>query len=1073
MISIARFPDIVIRSKTRHALSLIFVLCYVIDCSRVNAQFSASNFNNLFTEFESQKLNVTSITQDNQGFIWFGTFQGLFKFDGVSYQRYLPEANSRQSISDNQVTAIYNDSKGVLWVGTRNGLNRYNYLSNDFEHFKHDSANSNSLPNNEVLAIAEDNDGNLWIGTLNGGLSRMSPVIKNGRRSYHFMNFIHDENDASGLSSNIVFSIAFDQSGNGLIGTDNGLNIMLLPAIKDARISFKQFKNKDSDAGSIANNEVYKVFCDADNNVWLISQFGMVDLLTADEIAKETYRFRHFYPTIKQLTGGAIKSSSMIYVDSRHHCWLSTYENGLYRFTVTPDYQIRNMVNYFHDPTNSRSLANNAVSAVFESSDQCIWIGTAAGVSRWNALQEKFSVAPEAAIHFKNANVNGIAEDVSGNLWIGTADSDTLYVINRATGNLFSIALEDKKNTADRKVYVTSLLIAKDGALYAGTSYGVFILTANELDKCSRTKGYQPLIRHLRHNPGNISNSLISNIIICMDEDEQGAIWIGTGKGLNRLIPSTLSCERAFWNKASDEINPAYIIRHICVTNDGTIWVTTDAGLVSITAKNYATTSYSKKNGLSSLRLSFIHESADNKTLWLGSQQGLVSFNREKGEFQDYPAAVADLSVMAILEDHQRNLWISSQQGICRFNPGTGDVKKFTAQNGLHANSFNVITCYQSASGLFYFGSEKGFQAFYPDSITINTAIPPITITDFKLFNQSILKGDDSALKTNFLGTREMRLNYDQNFFSIDFAALSYEDATANSYAYQLTEIDKDWVSAGNSRTATYTNIPPGSYEFRVKGTNNHGVWNEAGATLMITITPPWWKTWWFYTLCTITVIGTLYALYRYRINQIKKVFSIRSKIARDLHDDIGSTLSSISLMSQLAKTGEGQKNKEEALFETISTASREAMELMSVIVWSVNPNNDKLSNILIRMREYASDTLEACNMEVNIILEDEARDFTISMEKRKDFYLIFKEAINNTAKYSKATHCIIRIKKENGKMIMTISDNGQGFVTEKLRSGNGLVNMDTRARSIGGNLKITSAPGEGTTVRLELPHAS
>lgn len=1072
MIASKRSPVRLLRINTSHALHLFLMLFFLSICCRdARAQTNASGFNNLFVEFESQKLNVTSIAQDNQGFIWFGTFQGLFKFDGVSYQRYLPEANTRHSISDNQVTTIFNDSKGTLWVGTRNGLNRFNYLSNDFEHFKHDTANNNSLPNNEVLAIAEDGDANLWIGTLNGGLCRMTPETKNGRLTYLFTNFSHDSNDASSLSSNIVFSIAFDQRGNGLIGTDKGLNMMLRSGKKDGKLEFRPFRNDASDAASIASNEVYKIFCDGENNVWLISLFGMVDLLTAGEIEHGTYRFRHLFPVVKQLTGGAIKSTSMIYVDSRKNCWLSTYENGLYRFTVSADYTIRNMVNYVHDPTNGRSLSNNSVSVVFESYDRCIWIGTAAGVSRWNALQDKFSVATTHAIQFNNASVNGIAEDEAGNIWIGTADTDTLYAISRATGAIRSIALEDRKIAADRKVYITCLLHAKNGALYAGTSYGVFILDKQELDKLNQVNGYKPIVRHLLHIPG--TTSLISNTVICMDEDSDGNIWIGTGKGLNRLDPSTMLCDRVFWNKASNEINPAYIIRHICATADGMIWLTTDAGLVSIAAGNFKVTSYANKNGLTSLRLSFIHESNDHKTLWLGSQQGLISFNREKGAFQDYPASVSDLSVMAILEDKDKNLWISSLQGICRFNPATGDIKKFTVQNGLHTNNFNVITCYQSPRGLFYFGSEKGFQSFYPDSIEINTDIPPIAITDFKLFNQSIVKGTDSILKANFLGTRSLQLNYDQNFFSIDFAALSYEDASANSYVYRLTAIDKDWVHAGNNRTATYTNIPPGSYEFQVKGANNHGVWNEAGATLLITISPPWWNTWWFYSLCTITAIAALYALYRYRINQIKKVFAIRSKIARDLHDDIGSTLSSISLMSQLAKTGGGEKKKEEALFETISTASREAMELMSVIVWSVNPNNDKLSNIMIRMREYASDILEACNMEVHILLDEAARDFTIPMEKRKDFYLIFKEAINNTAKYSKATICRIHLSKEHGKMLMTIQDNGQGFVTEKLRSGIGLVNMEIRAKAIGGTLKINSAPGEGTTVQLALPHVT
>ncbi|MEO6168146.1 MAG: two-component regulator propeller domain-containing protein, partial [Chitinophagales bacterium] len=948
------------------------------------------------------------------------------------------------------------------------GLNRFNALTNDFERFEYDPTNTNSLPDNEVLSIAEDPAGNLWIGTMNGGLSKITVQLTDGARSYHFTNYKYDSNDATSLSNNIVFSICFDLAGNGLIGTDNGLNVMLLRAGTNGKVSFKHFKNDPLDETSIAVNKVYKIFCDKEDNTWLISQFGMVDLLTAEEVLSGNFRFRHFFPSISKATRGAIKSTSMFYIDGQHNCWLSTFEKGLYRFNLTKDLQIKNLVNYFHNPANSRSLSDNAVFSVFECNDKSIWIGTASGVSQWNPLQEKFSIQKSPATGFQMENISGIAEDDDKTLWVGTSDIDTLYAIISIDQKVRKLELADKNHPPDRKIYVTTLLIANCGDVYAGTSFGVFILEAAERKKFIRQEGYTPVLKHLLNTP--LTPSLVSSTVICLTEDADGKIWIGTGKGISRYDPASGACDRAFWNKISDEMNPAYMIRHLKATEAGIVWVATDEGLVSINIYNNAPTIYKKQNGLTSSRISFIHESNDYHLLWLGTQQGLVSFDPKAELFQSFPSAGNNLSIMAILEDHEKNLWISSEQGICKFNPANDDCKKYTAQNGLNSNHFTETTCYSAKDGRLYFGSEKGFQSFYPDSITINTTIPPITITDFKLFNKSILSGVNEKLKAGFLSFGKMQLNYDQNFFSIDFSALNYENARENIYAYQLVGIDKDWVLAGNNRTATYTNIAPDHYIFRVKGANNHGVWNNAGATLDITITPPWWKTWWFYALCVIAIGSALYALYKYRINQIKKVFSIRSKIARDLHDDIGSTLSSISLMSQMAKDGGDHQSKEEELFETISTASKEAMELMSVIVWSVNPNNDKLSNILIRMREYSSDILEACNIEVAIILDEEVKDIIIPMEKRKDFYLIFKEAVNNVAKYSKAANALIRLSKENGKMIMTIKDDGRGFEVEKLRSGNGLVNMNDRAKSIGGTLHISSEISMGTTVRLEMP---
>lgn len=1070
--TIHQLQDISTMTKTRHALSLLFLCCIMLQCSgQLSAQIYASKFNNLLTEFESQKLIVTAIEQDDKGFIWFGTYQGLFRFDGVSYQRYLPQPGDDRSISDQHVTVVFNDSKGTLWIGTRHGLNRYNFFSNDFDHFKHSATDQRSLPGNEIMAIAEDNHSGIWIGTLNGGLSKLTRQTQGNETVYRFTNYRHSDGDPSGISSNLVFSIAFDREGHGLIGTDKGLNVMFLSKDVNEKPVFRQFIHQPHDARSIASNEVFKIFIDRHNNAWMISQFGMVDMLPADAMAKSTYHFRHLFPGLKKLTQGSIKSASQIFIDQQGNCWLSTFENGLYRFKVHDDFSLSGMINYLHDPADSRSLASNAVHSMFESADGCIWVGTAAGVSRWNPLQEKFASGLPAAAHFKNYNVSGIGEDAAGNIWVGTADSDTLFVALASGDILKKVVLRDKNNQADRKIYITSMVISRSGDIYAGTSFGVFILTAAEKEKFLRNDRYQPALVHLMS--GTSTNTLTSNMVICMDEDKQGSIWIGTGKGVNRYNPGTTLCGRMYWNPGSGSMNTAYIIRHLAATNDGMVWLATDDGLVRLNAANHyeAVLPDSAQSGFSNIRFTFMHESIDEQTMWLGSQQGLISMNRKTGTLTQHPAAGTDLSVMAILEDEKHHLWISSQQGICRFDPATGDVKKFTAQNGLNANWFSETACYASTNGKLYFGSEKGFQVFYPDSITVNVSSPPVVITDFKLFNQSILRDVHVQLKTDFLANNRLHLKYNQNFFSVDFAALSYDDATANSYMYQLVGIDKDWVKAGNNRTATYTNISPGTYVFHVKGSNNHGIWNEQGASLDIIITPPWWQTWWFYTLCIITIVSALYALYQYRINQIKKVFTIRSKIARDLHDDIGSTLSSISLMSQLAKTGTNDRNKEASLFETISSASKEAMELMSVIVWSVNPNNDKLSNILVRMREYASDTLEACNIEVAIELDEEARDLTISMEKRKDFFLIFKEAVNNMAKYSGAQKGCIRLSREHGRLIMSISDNGQGFDAEKIRSGNGLLNMQERARSIGGTLTITTEKGKGTTVRLELPH--
>lgn len=1037
-----------------------------------NGQMNNAVFDNLLTEFETHSLYVNAITQDNHGFIWIGTFEGLIRFDGIDYQTYLPSTGNERSISDKLINTIFNDSEGNLWIGTRNGLNRYSYLTNDFEHFFSRQDDQNSLSNNEINTIAEDADKNLWIGTLNGGLTKMIRVSEAGKESYRFTRCTNDPHNASSISGNTVYSIVFDANGNGWVGTSEGLNFIERKNASSKNISFLQVKNNPSDPSSITGGDVFKIFCDPQNNIWLISNRGMLDRLSASDIASGNFHFLHLLPAVKRETGGTFNSTTVFLVDHQNYCWLGTFEDGLYRFKFSQDFRVENATHYNNNPASNRTLPDNGCWSICEISDHTIWVGTASGVSRWNPLQENFSVVNGKNSDFDLTGVNAVSEDQNMVVWLSNT-SDTLFAIDRKSGTIKKAVLKDKSRKPDYKLYINTLLVSRTGDVFAGTSVGVFILENSELKKFRSLSNYVPAARQLRYVEDDTA-SLISNTINCMAEDSHGNIWIGTGMGLNFYQPATAACRRVLWNKSSRDIIPSYIIRHLEISSDGNVWAGTDEGLFKINPSTYHATSFGKENGLPVNRLSFIHESKDHQTLWLGTGQGLVSFQLSTQRFRSYSLQQGrDFNIMAILEDDHGNLWIGTDHGIVKWNLQSNDTRIFTSKNGLNTNRFNPAACYADDNGLFFFGGERGFQSFYPDSIYTNTITPPVVLTDFKLFNQSILNGKNAGLANEFLQQKKLDLKYNQNFFSIDFAALNYINSEANSYSYQLVGIDKDWVNAGNSRTATYTNIPPGTYEFKVRGSNNDGVWNKEGASIFIRITPPWWKTWWFYALCVIAFVAALYGLYRYRFNQIKKLFAIRSKIARDLHDDIGSTLSSISLMSQLAKDGTGSTDKEQELFETISTASREAMELMSVIVWSVNPNNDKLSNILIRMREYASDILEASNIDLKITLEEDVKDLIIPMEKRKDFYLIFKEAVNNVAKYSKAATANIRLFREHGKMVMTIEDDGKGFEVGKLRSGNGLVNMKERAKFIGGILDLQSQPGRGTSVRLEMPVVS
>lgn len=315
-----------------------------------------------------------------------------------------------------------------------------------------------------------------------------------------------------------------------------------------------------------------------------------------------------------------------------------------------------------------------------------------------------------------------------------------------------------------------------------------------------------------------------------------------------------------------------------------------------------------------------------------------------------------------------------------------------------------------------------------------------------------------------------IHLSYKENMITFNFAALNFSNSFLNQYSYKLEGFDGDWINCGQQQSATYTNLNGGSYIFRVKGANNDGIWNEAGTSVLLYVHPPFWKTWWFYLLCTFAIAGILYTFYKIRINQLIRLQSIRTRIARDLHDDIGSTLSSINMISSMADQTALPEKKSNELFHTIAAASGQAMDLMSDIVWSINPNNDRLEMIIIRMRQYASEILEAANISFTLEMNEEDNDVLLPLEIRKDFFLIFKEAINNLAKYSKADHVSIKLHFINGMVHLSIHDDGIGFDPEEVSNGNGLKNMSARARQMKGAISISSKNPKGTRVDLKIP---
>jgi signal transduction histidine kinase len=379
---------------------------------------------------------------------------------------------------------------------------------------------------------------------------------------------------------------------------------------------------------------------------------------------------------------------------------------------------------------------------------------------------------------------------------------------------------------------------------------------------------------------------------------------------------------------------------------------------------------------------------------------------------------------------------------------------------------------YKAPDGLMYAAGKSYFIQFDPNRVVASKTEPTVHFTGFEIFNQSF---------NNLLLQQTIKLKYKQNYFTVEFAAPDFSSGTPVQYAYKLEGFNTDWIATGTRNFVSFSNLEGGTYTLRVRATNTPGVWSKHEAAIRIRVIPPFWKRWWFFILCAAVVAGSVYALYRYRVNEIIKRQAMRNKIASDLHDNIGSTLSSISVYSQVAEIQNKKQNAPalEDVLQKIGNASTEMISEMNDIVWAINPRNDSMEKMIDRMESYAKPLLAAKNISFEFTCSEDLLKSNLKMEKRKNMYLVFKEAVNNALKYSGCTRLNVVISNTRNQLQMTISDNGMGFDTglESQKKGgslggNGLKNMTMRALEMKGNVYITSSPGNGTTINLVCPMA-
>ena len=816
-----------------------FFLMFAFISSKSNNYY---RFDHYLMEDGLSHLYIRDIVQDSTGFIWFATYDGLNKFDGYDFTVYKHDIDDLNSIPSNAIRSLFVDYDNNLWIGTTKGLAKYDRLKDNFINY---STNYGyNLDNHDILDVYMDSDSVLWIATIVNGLFKLDLI--NHKHKQYLLNI----NTPQSISSNDVRVIFEDSRNNFWIGTShNGIYIF----DRKAEV-FTHIQHDTNNPNSLIGNEVYAITEDKNNYVWIACLRGGLSKIHVNNIDKGIFtNYTHQSGNNNSLYDNTCR---VLCPDKDGGLWVGNELGGLHYYENKKDIFYR----ITHKQFIENSLNSNYIYSLYQDKTGDVWVGTYTGginvLSKIKQVFKHYKKIPNEKNSLSSNLVWEFDEDKKGNIWIAI-DGGGLNMLNCATGKIEHYT---SKNTNLIKDAVLTVYIDNNEDIWIGTWNGGF---AKFIKQTGQFTMYTT-------KNSNLSNNNVFDIT----GDESNNLWLVTQNGLNKF--NTKSKTFKLYNIDNCNI-PARQSEVVKTGIKGDILIGTINGFSILNPITEEFTNYFfSQNDTNSLSNNFITSifEEDSNTIWITTINGLNKLNRKSGKITRFfeSDGFSNSNFHGIEKDNNGLFWISSNGGLSRFNPKTNEIKNFTKEYGLQGNMFIKKSHLKSKEGLLYFGGINGFNIFNPDEIFDNKIIPSIVITGFEIYNKPVkIGGNDSILDKHISLTEEIELSYKHSVFSFTFSALNYIIPEKNKYAYMLEGFDNDWICCGTNRKAVYTNINPGKYIFRVKGSNNDGIWNDEGASIKITIIPPWWKTWWFKISLVLLMMLALFLFYRMRISILRE----------------------------------------------------------------------------------------------------------------------------------------------------------------------------------------------------------
>ena len=976
---------------------------------------------------------VNVIIQDKTGFMWFGTLDGLCRFDGYECTTYRNDPADSMSLSGNQIWSLLQDRSGIIWVGTVGaGLNRMDPATGKFVRFRPDLFNASAHGAGTIKALLEDRDGRLWIGTFGGGLA----VLDQGSGEIRWSHTI--PGDSTSLSHDVVKALYEDDDGELWIGTEQGMNKFDRRSGRFVRYHFP-IDNIYSIAGSRNSH--------ADKTLWIAARTGGVYRL---DLPKGDISVYQSQPS----DSSTLSSNEAVALASDRDgtLWVGTYGSGLN--SLNPSSHLCRRIRSNWDDTHA--LADAGIRCVYVDSRGGVWVGTtSAGVNRINTERKSFHVVSSAGdnpLQLTTGSVNRIFEDRTSTLWIGTTLG--LSRLNRQKRAFHQYTHDPGNPHSLPHNHVVSVLEDQKGRLWIGMFGG-------GISRLDRESGRFEQYRHKKDD----STSISTDDVMVIHEGHAGILWVGTaGGGLNRFDPTQGTFTHYKYNQELPQSLSNDRVTAIVEDARGVLWIGTEGGGLNAldptdgTFRHYGTSGDGSKSLSSDIVLSLL-VSGEND-LWIGTVAGLdrLSIGNGRVTRASGPLGAPLGHVRGIIDDVHGKIWLCTTKGLTRYDPHSGAVSTYVGADGLLATECTGER-FRSNTGELYIGGPFGYTYFNPDSIHDSHSPPPVVVTAFNIFEKP------AHLDSLITDISNVSLSYSQNYLSFWFAALDFSSPSRNRYAYRMEGVDTGWVSSGTRRYAAYTSLPPGDYVFRVRGANADGTWNMNGARMAIVINPPVWARWWFRTTAVVLAVAILFLAYRYRVSQIIKVERMRLRIAGDLHDDIGSSLGSIALVSDMIRNRPTLEEREKSQLMEISLTARQTADALRDMVWVINPEHDRVDNLVLRMKDAAASLLR--NIPYSFECTSRHLETVLDMEFRRHLLLMYKEVLHNILKHANAHRVEITISEEGGAFRLSVTDDGDGFDPSRNGGGHGLKSLKNRAAKLDGSVLLRSAPGRGTTVEI------